>query len=269
MSINLQYRPAAPLGCFVQTIWYYEGYTQPHAMERLMPDGSMGLVVNLDEDRIRIYDREDHTRFTQQSGAIAMGAHAEFFVIDTSQQRCVLGVQFRPGGAFPFLRMPADALQGEHVSIEDVWGAGARQLRERILELPTPLERCRTMEAELVARACGRLELRPEIDFAIGELERGESVSGVIQRTGYSAKRFTREFRCAVGLTPKVFGRVRRFQSTLRTIAMNDEPDWTEIALGCGYFDQAHFNHDFRAFSGISPSLYVAKKTPHLNYVPV
>jgi hypothetical protein len=73
----------------------------------------------------------------------------------------------------------------------------------------------------------------------------------------------------ALGLTPKVFARVRRFQSALGTIAMNDDPGWTGIALGCGYFDQAHFNHDFRAFSGISPSLYVVKKTPHLNHVPV
>jgi hypothetical protein len=47
-------------------------------MERLMPDGSMGLVVNPDEDRIRIYDGKGQARFTQQSGAIAMGAHGEF-----------------------------------------------------------------------------------------------------------------------------------------------------------------------------------------------
>jgi AraC-like DNA-binding protein len=125
------------------------------------------------------------------------------------------------------------------------------------------------MEAELVARACGRFELRPEIDYAIGALERGETVSGILGQTGYSAKRFTQKFRCTVGLTPKVFARVRRFQSALRTIAMDNAPDWTGIALGCGYFDQAHFIHDFRAFSGMSPSTYVAKKTPHLNHVPV
>jgi AraC-like DNA-binding protein len=55
----------------------------------------------------------------------------------------------------------------------------------------------------------------------------------------------------------------------LRTIGRDNEPDWTDIALSCGYFDQAHFNHDFRAFSGINPSTYSAKKTPHLNHVPL
>src|ERR1700710_2803868 len=135
MSTNLHYRPAAPLSHFVRTIWYYEGYSQPHAMERLLPDGCLCLIVNLDEDRIRIYDRHNPARFSNLSGVIAIGAQPEFFVIDTAQQRCVLGVQFRPGGAFPFLNMPADALQGEHV---DFNGA----VRDRILEASTPLGRC-------------------------------------------------------------------------------------------------------------------------------
>ena len=72
-----------------------------------MPDGCMCLIVNLDEDRIRIYDRDDPTRFTHRGGFIAMGAQPEYFVIDTAQQRCVLGVQFWAGGAYPFLDMPA------------------------------------------------------------------------------------------------------------------------------------------------------------------
>jgi AraC-like DNA-binding protein len=231
-------------------------------MERLLPDGCMCLVVNLDEDRIRIYDREDHTRFSNRSGVITIGAQPEYFLIDTAQQRCVLGVQFLPGGAFPFLNMQADALQGEHVDLKG-------SLRERILEAATPRARCLVIEAELLARACGRLELRPEIAFAVRELERQRTVAEVLSQTGFTAKRFTDQFRKAVGLTPKVFSRVRRFQSALRTVGRDNEPDWTDIALSCGYFDQAHFNHDFRAFSGINPSTYSAKKTPHLNHVPL
>jgi AraC-like DNA-binding protein len=63
--------------------------------------------------------------------------------------------------------------------------------------------------------------------------------------------------------------RVRRFQRVLPLIQRGKEIDWAEIALSCGYFDQAHFNHDFRAFSGINPSTYLAVHTPHLNHVPL
>jgi AraC-like DNA-binding protein len=45
--------------------------------------------------------------------------------------------------------------------------------------------------------------------------------------------------------------------------------NWPEVALTCGYFDQAHFIHDFRAFSGINPSGYVADYTGHANHVPM
>jgi AraC-like DNA-binding protein len=69
-------------------------------------------------------------------------------------------------------------------------------------------------------------------------------------------------------LTPKLFCRVQRFQGVLRQIARSAEAiDWTQIALSCGYFDQAHFIHDFRGFSGINPSSYVANKTQFQNHV--
>jgi hypothetical protein len=146
MSTSFFYRPAPPLSHFVATIWHYEGYTQPHALERLMPDGAMAMVVNLDEDVIRLYDRETHVCVSSLRGTVMVGAHDEFFVIDTAEQRCVLGVQFWPGGAYPFVDMPTDELRGEHFVIEG-------SLRERILEPGTPLARCQTMKAALLERA--------------------------------------------------------------------------------------------------------------------
>jgi AraC-like DNA-binding protein len=76
-------------------------------------------------------------------------------------------------------------------------------------------------------------------------------------------------FQKEVGLTPKLFCRVRRFQRVLRCIQKGLAFDWTQIALECGYYDQAHFIHDFHAFSGINPSAYLAAHTAHLNHVPL
>ena len=71
------------------------------------------------------------------------------------------------------------------------------------------------------------------------------------------------------GLTPKLFCRVQRFQKVLRRIRTGREVDWTGVALDSGYFDQAHFIHDFKAFSGLSPTAYAAHRTEHLNHVPI
>jgi AraC-like DNA-binding protein len=66
-----------------------------------------------------------------------------------------------------------------------------------------------------------------------------------------------------------LFCRVRRFQKVLRQISAGNAINWTEVALQCGYFDQPHFIHDFRSFSGINPSTYTAAYTGHANHVPI
>lgn len=270
MDAPILYRPAWPLGRFVKTIWYYKGYTQPHAFERLMPDGSMGVVINLDDDRVRIYDSEDLTKFRLLEGSIFMGAQTEFFVIDTAEQRNVIGAQFAAGGAFPFLDAPAGELEGQHVSVGDLWRAEHRRIRERLLEIPAPMERCRQFERELLAIAAGRMEIRTDVAYAAEALDDpARSVAQVAADSGLSSRRLTQVFRDAVGLAPKAYSRVRRFQRALRGLQRPEAPDWVQIALDCGYYDQSHFNNDFREFSGIVPSEYVAVKTPHLNHVPL
>lgn len=76
-------------------------------------------------------------------------------------------------------------------------------------------------------------------------------------------------FRGQTGYTPKVFCRIRRFQKALDCIEASGTVDWSAVALDSGYFDQAHFNHDFRAFSGINPSTYLVHRTPLRNHVPL
>jgi hypothetical protein len=79
--------PAPPLSEFVELLWLYEGYQQPHAKERLLPDGSMELVINLNEDVTRVYDPHDTAKFQTLRGPVMVGAHSEFFVIDTAEQQ--------------------------------------------------------------------------------------------------------------------------------------------------------------------------------------
>jgi len=114
--------------------------------------------------------------------------------------------------------------------------------------------------------------LHPAIAFSIGRLARaGDSVRvrDVADRVGLGSRRFMELFREQTGLTPKSFQRVRRFQQVLCALHAHSEKNWATVAYNCGYYDQAHFIHDFRLFSGLTPSEYVAIATPHLNHVPL
>lgn len=264
--------PAAPLSDFVALLWLYESYRQPHKQERLLPDGSMELVINLKEDRIRIYDSHHTERFQTLRGPLLVGARSEFFVIDTAEQHTVAGVHFKPGGAFPFLGLPAGALHNRLLPLNDLWGRLADELRERVLEAPTPHAKLGVMERVLLAHAAGRLNRHPAVAFALREfhgLPHTRTIADVTAQTGLSAKRFIEVFHSEVGLTPKLFCRVRRFQRVLQRIGAGRSVEWAAVAADCGYFDQAHFIRDFRAFSGINPSTYIAHRTAHLNHVPL
>ena len=269
----LHYSPPPPLGQFVDIIWLYEGYARPaHAKERLLPDGSIEMVFNLAEDKIRLYDRENTSRFQTYAGSVVCGPHSQFFVIDTAEQDTVAGVHFKPGGAFPFLKLPTSELHNLHVGLDDLWGRLAAEVRERLLGAKTLEAKIRVLEEALLAAAGGALDRHPAVAYALREFQSApheRKVSEITERIGLSARRFIDVFRNEVGLTPKLFCRVRRFQKVLPLIQKGKEIDWAEIALSCGYFDQAHFNHDFRAFSGINPSAYLAVHTPHLNHVPL
>jgi AraC-like DNA-binding protein len=269
--------PGPPLADFVELMWFNEGYAAPHALERVMPTGDMSIIINLYEDRTRVYDPEDARKCQTLNGALLVGASSNFGVIDTEEQRSTFGVVFRPGGAFPFFRLAAGELQNAEAPLDTFWGRDAELLREQLLATRTPEQKFAIGERALLRRIMKPLERHAAVRFAVDNFKRrpGQAVAAVMDQIGLSERRFIQVFADQVGLTPKLFCRVQRFQRVLRHITGRArrsgedrrDIDWTQIALGCGYFDQPHFNHDFRAFSGISPSTYVANRTGFQNHV--
>jgi AraC-like DNA-binding protein len=270
---SYHYTPAAPLDRFVHVIWWMEQAPVPHPRERLLPDGSVELVINLHDERVPVYTRGDLERREVFRGGVVAGPHSQFFAIDTATELNVIGVHFKPGGAYPFFKMPTGELHNLHVGLDALWGrAVASEVRERLLAAAAPEAKARVLERALLAAAGGVLERHPAVAFALSafhEVAETRKIGEVAQDLGLSPRRFIEVFRNEVGLSPKLFCRVRRFQKVLRMISAGRAVDWAEIAVTCGYFDQAHFIHDFKNFSGINPSSYLADHIQHLNHVPM
>jgi AraC-like DNA-binding protein len=267
-----KYRPAGELGAFVECFWYWESAPMKHARERLMPKGEASIIFNLLDDPICIYDAEDTSRYTSHGTAVISGARTNCFAIDTSQEERVFGIQFQPGGAFPFFRPPASELKNTAVSLECLWKGVAGELRERLLAAPTRDSMFALTEEYLLGQLVRQLELHPAVAFAREHFCRtphATTVTAVLGQIGLSQHRFIELFHDQVGLSPKAFCRVRRFQRVLQTVHGTRDVDWAQVALDCGYYDQPHFIHDFRAFSGLTPVQYLARATEHLNHVPM
>jgi AraC-like DNA-binding protein len=267
-------KPRAPLNEFVEMLWFCEEPEGlPHARERLLPTGTVELVINLKEDATRTYDKHDIAQFDTMAGSVVCGIHTEFFVIDTAEQQLVMGVHFKPGGAFPFLNLPADELRNSHVALNDLWGgSAANELRERLLSAASLNERFQILEDALFRIAFKPLLQHGAVGYALENFTRApglQKMSSVTDKIGISQRRFIEVFKQKVGVTPKAFCRVMRFQQAVQKIGSGAEIEWLDVALDCGYFDQAHFVHDFRSFAGMTPTEFAAKKTEHLNHVPI
>ncbi len=270
--IVAHYIPSPPLSEFVKVIWYWDGYLQPHTRERLLPDGSMTIAFNLGEHYGGHSELPYLAHCTVPGRQVICGARSTFMVADTANMVTTLGIQFKPGGAFPFLRMPAAELDDQCLSLEDVFGTGVRSLRERLLECATPRQKFAAAERWLLACTAKPLAKHPAVEFATQQFVRrsaAQPLSEVLNRIGYSQRHFNQLFAGEVGLTPKRFLRVRRFQQVITSISSQPLVDWAELALRCGYYDQSHFVHDFRSFCGLTPAAYLSHRTSHLNHVPV
>jgi AraC-like DNA-binding protein len=271
MSI-LTYKPAPPLSDFVDVFWLCETYEVPHEKERLLPDGSVELVVNLREDCIRNYDSYQPEKFETIPGCVVSGPRSQFFVIDTEGESATIGVHFKPGGAFPFLKVPPCELANQSVALECLWGSGSSRMRERLLSAGTPPEKFRQLETCLLEQISEPLEHHAAVNFALCKFLHPTplmSVADVVEQVGFSQRYFIQLFAGEVGLTPKVFSRVCRFQKAIQSAHTRGDVDWAEVALSCGYYDQAHFIHDFQSFAGITPSSYLRQKSEHVNHVPM
>ncbi len=134
------------------------------------------------------------------------------------------GVRLRPEAAGAFLQMPAWELTGHFVSLSS---------REP-----------KVMPDQAIGHAVGLIERsagRVRMDRVTGDVN-------------LSPRHFDRRFLAAVGLRPKEFARIVRFQAVLSAYQSGDFPRWADLALACGFYDQAHLANEFRQFSGSSPT---------------
>ena len=252
------YKPRPPLSKFVDNFWLYEAREAEPEIERILPTGTLELAVNLRQNELRFYDPERPQNCSCFSGTVVSGAHGRSFA--PVAEVLIIGVHFKPGGAFPFLGLPAGDLVDTHVDLETLWGPAARRLRERLCEARTSAEQFQLLEASLLRRLRDGVEKHYAVAAALemfGNNQTGPIVSEAAKYLGLSQRRFIQVFKAEVGMTPKLFSRIQRFQQTRIFIQQNLSPNWAGLALDLGYFDQSHLIREFLEFSGLSPTDYL------------
>lgn len=265
-------RPPRPaLRPFVRLLWAAEGSRAPAGVtrEHVLPTGDMHLVFRLSAEPLRLFDDAGDVQGRTVGRTIIGGARSSFYARDVSMPSASVGAVLRPGAATLLFGGGAGELARRHTRLDSLWGRAADIALDRLLESETAERKLAVLEAVLAARLPRVRGLHPAVAYAIERFHHSESVGVVVGRTGYSHRHFISVFRASVGLTPKEYCRVLRFQRAMRRMSRDPEAPRVELALAAGYSDQAHFNREFRVFAGVTPNVYCRIAPDSPNHLPL
>ena len=264
------FEPGPPFDTLIENVWYWRGGDPGHAKDTIMASGRLGLFVNLTGDALSWYGGEGYGERNLLSGTAVCGTHTRTFAIDAYQPH-MLGVQFKPGGAFAFFGGSAREFEDVHVSLSDIWGRDAERLHQRLMQASTPDDKIAILFREVVRRFSEKTH-HPAVEVALrlfGRCPHRVSVTTVSREAEVSPKKLIRLFTEEVGMTPKAYLRVSRFQRVLERVHAAPSVDWMDIVERYGYYDQPHFIREFKEFSGFTPTEYFRLRGPQMQHVPL
>lgn len=185
---------------------------------------------------------------TYRRVSLAMYGHVETVV-----------VVFQPGGFSGLFGIPADVLTDQHFDGRAVFGSSIDGLRERLGETISFTTRTRILDAHLLGILSRRTRQtgKDAVTVAARQLLNGRGgsrIADLAARSGLSVRQFERRFVAQIGMSPKLYRRVARFEAALKSKSRSPHLRWTDIAHALGYYDQMHMVHDFRQLGNSRPS---------------
>ncbi|WP_111657800.1 helix-turn-helix domain-containing protein [Isoalcanivorax indicus] len=261
--------PGAPLSRYISALWISSSATLPHQRERLLPDGSINLVIPLTDHPPTLYAGPHGTERHRFSGPLVCGIHTHDITIDTATQQHVMGVMFQPGGSLPFFGISSRLLHNSALALDDLWGQDGIDMYHQLRGAANDASRFRILEQCLQRRLL--TTPHPVVNAAVNRLtlQPGQRISPLADELGLSQRRFQQVFTDAVGVPPKVFARLQRLRLLLCHTANATTADWSALALEVGYYDQAHLIREFRALTNMTPEAFLRSERRLLNHLPV
>lgn len=256
MSSQNVFLPSPALRPF---IWRYNLIKSESAVKKtqIPPTLSSGLAFLLEgTGHIQFQDKEIRL---PDNYIIPVTDHP--FLIESSEGNLVLGIQFFPGKFSEFFGWPQRLFFNTSVGLEETeYGKSFCQLKEQLYETKELPEKILLIDHFLLRRMPEKPIFRPVMDFILHEIykSRGQLMHDELsRRTGMSGRSLRRLFLEHTGMNARTFMRIFRFYHAFMLLNSRQFSSLTDLAYSAGYFDQAHFIHDFHAFTGASPNAFL------------
>jgi AraC-like DNA-binding protein len=256
-----RYQITTALQPFLKEICVFQSdCVEPATFRRVLPDACVELFVNLgnDSDSFIVDGQIIKSRF------FVVSRMNRFTDVSSLGRPYFMSFWFRSGRSWPFFRVPMSTLANMVVPLNDLWGSRVAEMERILSKASTELLQVETVTRLLIAQLADNF--RPDLAFQFS-LDLIESHLGqlgldeVAIKSGIGRRQLLRKYDQYMGMGPKDYSRVTRFLHASKLLK-SPLKNFTEIAYEAGYFDQAHFIHDNRLFSGVTPG--ELRQTPNI-----
>ena len=179
----------------------------------------------------------------------------------------VLGICFFPEGLYPFLKIPLCEFRNKLLNVDELGVSPVRRIRERLLDAPDVNKRLTILEEELLALLDDKYYLPDNLRKLFQRFNQESNslqISEFCNHYNLSARKLERLYDKYIGISPKTYATLNRFQDSVNHLLHNDYQKLSDIAFGNGYFDQMHFIKDFKRFAGNTPGKFIAQNNSML-----
>ena len=245
-----EFTPGPAAQEFIRCYWVLEDGAPAKSTQTIVPDGRSELIISLAVP----FEGDNKGEWRLQPEIFFVGQITGPFLVRPAGPARTIGVRFRADGASRLLGLPMFELNDTAVAVDDLSPVLCRRLEE-LRELASLTEQLCALE-QILLKAVRDSAHDQLISVAVQQFEGTHGLVGVSKVAtllGLSSRQFERRFRTAVGIPPKLFSRMQRFQRVLQMVE-GPEATWVDTAINCGYYDQAHLIRDFREFAGSTPT---------------
>lgn len=255
--------PSPALQPYINCFWAISSPRPVTIHDLTLPDGCQEISFNINSTVLR----SNGDDYSANPRAELIGQMTSPYRIIASGSNTYFGVKFYPHTFSAFTDESNDNLRDQSIDLGELLARDFSAVIDSVFEEPDFERFVTAMEnyflqylasADSPSRSYSVVARAVNILFQEKERTR---LNELHQRLGIGRRALQIMFQRHVGLSPKQLLKILRFQTTLQYL-QNPKIPLTDIAYRCGYYDQAHFAHDFKALAGISASAYQALDTP-------
>ena len=257
----------------IESMFYFKDFMPDHSIERVVPTGHVFILIELDGFIRNIFDNTSLNPIKEFHKVWVSGMHKNHISISAHQNSEMLVVQFKPSGAYPFFNQDMSTLNEQVVSGKEIYGSEIYDLRDAITKAELLSDKFKQVENWLLSKYQKRKVPAKELLSVIENLQENPVVNynKAIEEYSKTQKHLINQFKKYVGLTPKYYQRILRFNQILAEIHQSKKIEWSDIAYQFEYTDQSHFIKEFKHFSGFNPQKFIQEQQHTLepNFFPL